>query len=86
VDVYGYCLDDPVNLVDPLGLEGEAAGKNWKKGLAGFGLSEIVGALPGDMGIVGKNALRGWGLTSPFGTPAGVAGTIAGGIYSFSQT
>jgi len=24
VDVYGYCLDDPVNLVDPLGLEGES--------------------------------------------------------------
>ncbi|UZP69164.1 RHS repeat-associated core domain-containing protein [Desulfovibrio mangrovi] len=24
VDVYGYCLDDPVNLVDPLGLEGAA--------------------------------------------------------------
>ena len=22
MDVYGYCLDDPVNLVDPLGLEG----------------------------------------------------------------
>lgn len=22
VDVYGYCLDDPVNLVDPLGLKG----------------------------------------------------------------
>lgn len=23
VDVYGYCLDDPVNLVDPLGLKGD---------------------------------------------------------------
>lgn len=22
VDVYGYCLDDPVNLIDPLGLRG----------------------------------------------------------------
>jgi len=25
VDVYGYCLDDPVNLVDPLGLEPAAS-------------------------------------------------------------
>ncbi|GFM32755.1 RHS repeat domain-containing protein [Desulfovibrio subterraneus] len=24
VDVYGYCLDDPINLVDPMGLEGAA--------------------------------------------------------------
>jgi RHS repeat-associated protein len=24
-DLYGYCLDDPVNLVDPMGLEAEAS-------------------------------------------------------------
>lgn len=24
VDVYGYCLDDPVNLIDPLGLRGKS--------------------------------------------------------------
>jgi len=27
VDVYGYCLDDPINLVDPMGLEGIATSK-----------------------------------------------------------
>jgi hypothetical protein len=31
VDVYGYCLDDPVNLVDPLGLEPAASGADQTK-------------------------------------------------------
>ncbi|WP_066857001.1 RHS repeat domain-containing protein [Halodesulfovibrio spirochaetisodalis] len=34
-DVYGYCLDDPVNLVDPLGLKGGGIDASYLKKRAG---------------------------------------------------
>ena len=45
VDVYGYCLDDPVNMVDPLGLSGEGVDTSYARERArglGTGFDSII--------------------------------------------
>ncbi|MGD9245789.1 MAG: RHS repeat-associated core domain-containing protein, partial [Desulfobacterales bacterium] len=71
-DLYGYCLSDPVNLVDPEG----------KFGLAGAAFGAITGAIGGAIagGFVG--GVEGTGIVS--GAVTGfVAGGISGGIVGF---
>ena len=93
MDVYGYCLDDPVNLVDPLGLEGKATGdvKGGAKALGAFAMGKAVEKLPGDVGVVGKGVLDGYsagaGMGMILGIPVfGTVGAIAGGVYGYGQT
>jgi hypothetical protein len=50
-DLYGYCLDDPVNAVDPTGMQGEDAGKRIVRsgvtgGLKGAAVGFAAGGLP----------------------------------------
>jgi RHS repeat-associated protein len=52
-DLYGYCLDDPVNGVDPWGLESDGAGKRIIiSGATGAGWGAIRGASAGAPGMV----------------------------------
>jgi RHS repeat-associated protein len=71
-DLYGYCLNDPVNLIDPLGLI------NWivvgKGAIATFGGGVMVvggalasatgvGAVGGVPAVIGGSASFGWGVS-----------------------
>ena len=92
VDVYGYCLDDPVNLVDPLGLKGSPRDvKGGMKKLGSLAVGEIIKRIPGDAG----EAIRTGGLGYAIGAGAGQAlgisalgpiGALFGAAYGFSQT
>jgi hypothetical protein len=54
VDVYGYCLDDPVNLVDPLGLKSRI--EYYKDGATHVG---HIAVAPGTEAAYGKYPAQG---------------------------
>lgn len=62
VDVYGYCLDDPVNLIDPIGLFGLTKDENaflheellgWASGVMTAGKPLVVD-LPSRAGVLAE--------------------------------
>jgi RHS repeat-associated protein len=63
IDLYGYCLNDPVNWVDSLGLV-----LSWKQ--------EVVVSIAGGLGAVIGGAAVGlttWGVGSPVGAMVGAS-------------
>jgi len=72
-DWYGYCLDDPVNGVDPLGLKGKkgVGGRILEKGLWGMGVGAATGAATG-IPILGIGAVPGAIGGAAIGFPTGL--------------
>lgn len=77
-DWYGYCLDDPVNGVDALGLKGKkgAFGRIAKSGLIGMGTGAYSGAVAGAP-MLGVGSVAGAVAGAAIGLPVGLLkGTI----------
>jgi RHS repeat-associated protein len=75
-DLYGYCVNDPVNWTDPLGLSiGSVVGNFVKGALAGAATAAIVGAVAVGAAAVGVPVAV---VTGALGTVAAV-GAIVGG-------
>ena len=92
VDVYGYCLDDPVNLVDPLGLKGSPRDvKGGMKDLGTIAAGKVIKLLPDDAGEAIGSGAQWYGggaiLTKLTGIP-GLAplAALVGTAYGFSKT
>jgi RHS repeat-associated protein len=71
-DLYGYCLNDPVNLVDPLGLINWSAVRKGAISTFGGGVAVVTGAAVSTTGvgvvggvpaILGGSAAFGWGVS-----------------------
>ena len=69
-DLYGYCLDDPINGVDPEGLETDGYGAHL--GLSGFGFTAGLGGnyVTDDKGGRDLEFNWDWGASSDFGASA----------------
>ncbi len=79
-DWYGYCLDDPVNAVDPLGLFNwdSPGGRIIKSGMERAWKGACAGGLAGSIGGMGIGAAPGAVAGGMIGFPVGMLeGTIA---------
>jgi len=71
-DLYGYCLNDPINLIDPYGLINWGAiakggfamvGGGVTVGLGALATSSGVGAVGGMLAVLGGSASFSWGVS-----------------------
>ncbi len=82
VDVYGYCLDDPINFIDRTGLFGEF-GSSGSGGFSGSGLGGYSGYSGVSMGGSAGSELGGYSSYSGVST-GGSAGSDLGGYSGYT--
>jgi len=72
-DWYGYCLDDPVNGVDPLGLRTEGDGPYFNCSVPGFSFGAGLKRVKDDTGQLGFEVSGEYGASTGLGVEGGMA-------------
>ena len=79
INLYAYCLDNPVNMSDPAGN----APKWWQWALAGVGIALV--AVAAGMAILGTGGVAAFGIGALIGSlAAGGVGALVGGAVGYA--